>query len=75
MIWLKSIGLGLAAVVVVGFSATVTIAVLLSRMLKSGQVFWNPLLALRHPVVVVSDGVYSSICLGVSSAGPLETGS
>ncbi len=51
MVWFKSIGFGLMAVVLLTLCFILSQAALLSRRLKIGQVVWNPISALRHPAV------------------------
>lgn len=49
MIWVKSVGFGFAAAIVFAFCASVAAAIIMSRVFRSGQAFWNPFFVLRHP--------------------------
>lgn len=50
MIWLKSILVGLAVLISLSLAAIIVISIMLSRINRSGQIFWNPLFALKSPL-------------------------
>lgn len=50
MVWVKSIAVGIAVVITISLIASVAIPIMLSRIAKSGQAFWNPLSAFQSPI-------------------------